>query len=93
MKINWDKSDDSFVKAALNPELRNQFFKNCFVVRAVLRILLFCWVAALIGTIVPVSEHPHISGEDFMFFIAILFNLVALAYIDLQIKFLKAIEA
>lgn len=93
MKINWDRSDDKFVGAALNPELRDQFFKNCFVIRAILRILLFCWIVGLIGTIIPVSEHPDVSCQDFMFLIVILFNAVILVYIDVQIKVMKVVEA
>ena len=93
MKINWDRSDDKFVSAALNSELRDQFFKNCSVIRAILRILLFCWIIGLIGTIIPVSEHPDVSGQNFMFLIVILFNAVILVYVDIQIKIMKVVEA
>ena len=97
-RFNSQKSDDIFVEAATNANARQEYIDKLVKSRATLTRTLTMWgsisVAYLAVEFMPSSSPPIIIlAMVLLFGFPAITLLVAIVSNDLQIKFLKALEA
>ena len=100
-RFDLQKSDDEFVKAATNASARQEMINKLVAVRAKMSpLLMIMAVLYLFVALIEViqlfirdsSVVSHSSGASYQG-VTIVVLLVVYAGLDLQIKFLKALEA